>query len=732
MSENVHVSVSASTRQSASSAQTGEVSAAGKRLRIGAWFAYGVLAIVYLGALLSPVRGLARFLTLEVIYTTPIALTVVLGAIAAKASSGAERRFWVFMSAANATLVACELLLVWWVLALDAQGPPRVSWPFHALHVVAALCFLGLVLSMSRLQDNQAASRWRIGLDIAAFAILAYIISLEFYARAIMGGAPVSAVLVGAGYPLVAFLLLFGTLGNVVGFKFVKWRSWEMLVAVSLAVYAVAISLWPAWYVTATDTSRNLTRGTLDMVQLTGHYLLLMAAVYRLTESTDWHLRPLPMPSAARNPWLGTVLPSASLLAIVVLLWTALSADASSAWASVHGALAVVLVSLMIGRSVLLTLEHGALFHRSVTDPLTGLFNHRYFHDHLHSEIQRSRRYDDELSVVVLDIDDFGGYNAVHGHLAGDRLLADLGAKLKEACGSSLICARLGGDEFGIIAPETDLTTARLLAQRILDVVGIECGNTPGTLSASAGVATYPEHASSSTELLRLADGALFRAKETGKARVVPFDAINVPDLSARERIERLERQSRLSAVRALAAAVDARDTATRFHSQQVAALSVEVSRSLGFSESRLRLVELAALLHDVGKIALPDAILNKTEKLSDDEWLELRQHSVRGEDILRATELNEIMPWVRGHHERWDGGGYPDGLRGAAIPLEARLLSVCDTYDAMTSDRTYRSALSAEAAAAELVASSGTQFDPRVVQALLDHLAPRQRQSGS
>jgi len=212
----------------------------------------------------------------------------------------------------------------------------------------------------------------------------------------------------------------------------------------------------------------------------------------------------------------------------------------------------------------------------------------------------------------------------------------------------------------------------------------------------------------------------------------VPFDSINVPDLSARERIERLERQSRLSAVRALAAAVDARDTATRFHSQQVAVLAVEVSRSLGFSESRLRLVELAALLHDVGKIALPDAILNKTEKLSDADWLELRQHSARGEDILRATELNEILPWVRGHHERWDGGGYPDGLRGAAIPLEARVLSVCDTYDAMTSDRAYRAALTTDAAAAELVASSGTQFDPRIVQALLDHLNPRHNQSGS
>jgi len=534
---NAHIDASASERSALTTAHTSQLSDRSLRFRSAAWLAYGVFALIYVGALLAPVQGLARFLTLEVIYTAPIALTVILGAMAARASSGVERGFWVFVSTANATLVGCELLLVWWVLAISSNGPPRVSWPFHLLHLIAAGCFLGLVLSMSRLQEDQAASRLRIGLDITAFAGLAYIALLQVYARPVMGQAPVSAVLLGAAYPLTGFLLIFGTLALVVGFKFVKWRSWEMLVAVSLAVYALAIAMWPAWYVTASDTSRNLTRGALDLVQLTGHYLLLMAAVYRLSEPTRGRLRPLPLPNVARNPWLGAVLPVGSLAAIVALLAAALSMPQGTDWSLVYGVLAVVLVSLMIGRSVLLTLEHSALFHRSVTDPLTGLFNHRYLHDHLQDEVQRAQLYGDELSLIVIDVDDFGLYNSVHGHLSGDLLLSQLGTKLREACGTARVCTRLGGDEFAIMAPETDLNSARLLAQRVLDVIGIECGDEPGALSASAGVAAFPEHAASANGLLRAADEALLQAKQTGKGRVVPFDSAGVQRLKEQARV---------------------------------------------------------------------------------------------------------------------------------------------------------------------------------------------------
>jgi HD-GYP domain-containing protein (c-di-GMP phosphodiesterase class II) len=217
-----------------------------------------------------------------------------------------------------------------------------------------------------------------------------------------------------------------------------------------------------------------------------------------------------------------------------------------------------------------------------------------------------------------------------------------------------------------------------------------------------------------------LADGALFHAKETGKDRVVVYDPARVPDLTARERIDRLELKARVSAVRALAAAVDARDQVTRFHSQNVAALALRLAEVLGFDEERARLLELAALMHDVGKIALSDSILTKPGPLDAAEWEEVRDHPVRGERILGATELVELLPWVRGHHERWDGTGYPDGLAGREIPLEARILFVCDAYDAMVSDRTYRSAMTPSAARAQIAACAGSQFDPHLAEELL------------
>jgi HD-GYP domain-containing protein (c-di-GMP phosphodiesterase class II) len=271
--------------------------------------------------------------------------------------------------------------------------------------------------------------------------------------------------------------------------------------------------------------------------------------------------------------------------------------------------------------------------------------------------------------------------------------------------------------------PGHDARSAAVVTQHVLDVIGVECGAAPGELSASAGVAAYPEHGDTAVALLHLADGALFHAKETGKSRVVVYDAARVPDLSARERIERLERSSRIAAVRALAAAVDARDADTRFHAQRVASLSVRLANYVGLPEDDVRSLELLALVHDVGQIAVSDAVLKKQGTLLGAEWNEMRSHPEHGQRILASTGLTELVPAVRSHHERWDGTGYPDGLAGNEIPYEARLLALCDAYETMTADRTHRVALSVDAARAEIVAGAGTQFDPGLATALLDML---------
>ena len=689
-------------------------------MRGWAWGLYALIAVVYLVTIFSPLAGLARIVVLEVIYTMPIAATVALSVIAARRSEGAERLFWLFLGSANLVLGMCEVLLVVWLLAISPHGPPRISWPFQALHVVAAGCFLGLIFSMSRLPESGIVVRVRNGIDIVIVGLLAYAVLLVTYVRPVMVGAPVSAVLVGAGYALAAFMLLAGTLGSVVGLKLMKWRTWERMTVLALGVYALAVSLWPLWYMGASDTSRNLSRGLLDLIQLSGHWVLMMAAVYRLTELADWRLRPLPAPAIARNKWAGLIIPGLGMLAIALLGYTALVARNRSPWAEVYATFAFALTSLVLLRSLVMAFEHGALFHRSVTDPLTGVFNHRYFHDRLASESAAAIRYRDELAVAVIDVDDFRTFNQLNGHLSGDRLLASIGARLRSECREPVTVARLLADEFALLVPESSAAQASVLAQHVVDVIGIELGLKPGTVSASAGVAGYPEHTSDPLDLLRLAEGALFHAKESGKGRVVVYDAIRHPDLTARERIERLELHARVSAVRALAAAVDARDPVTRYHSQNVAALASRVAGVLGFDEQHARQLDLAALMHDVGMIALSDTVLTKVGPLDASEWDEVRDHPVRGQRILGATELAEILPWVRGHHERWDGTGYPDGLAGREIPLEARILAVCDAYDAMISDRSYRPAMAPRAAREQLAKGAGTQFDPRLAEELL------------
>jgi len=692
-----------------------------RRLRLAAWVLLGVLSVAYYAVLNSPLPPVSRFLGMELIYCTPIVVTVLLGLRSRALSEGAERAFWGFLSAANAVLLGCELLLIWWVLVLDPMGPPRVSWPFHIMHGVAAVFFLGLIVSMSRLTQIPLVTKLRWTLDSAALALIAAAALLTVYVRPVMApaDAPVSHLLLGTGYPLFGLLMMMGTLGNVVGMKVDRWRTWDTLTALSLAIYACAISLWPLWYGTAVTTSRNYERGLLDLVQFGGHWLLMMAAVYRLTELSVRPLKPLAPPSDSKFKWAHALVPALSIVAIPALAWLAYVSLPDRGSFVVYTVTLTLITVLALARSVAVALEHGALFHRSITDPLTGLYNHRFFHDRLSDELSQAQRYGEHLAVITLDLDDFGRFNELHGHLGGDRLLAEVGALIRSVTPAGAIPARLGGDEFGVLAPTADSLDALVLARRMLDIVGIQAGGHPGGVSFSAGIAVYPDHADDPETLLRLADGALFDAKGSGKSTVVLYDAERVPDLSATDRIARLERQSRLAAVRALAAAVDARDASTQDHSYHVAGMAGAVGRHMGLTDEAVRRVETAALLHDVGKIAVADSLLKKGAPLTDAEADRVRSHVVLGQQILASAGLEELMPVVRSHHERWDGGGYPDGLAGDEIPFEARILAVCDAFEAITTDTPTRIALSREAALTELSSAAGSQFDPEVVSAL-------------
>jgi len=261
------------------------------------------------------------------------------------------------------------------------------------------------------------------------------------------------------------------------------------------------------------------------------------------------------------------------------------------------------------------------------------------------------------------------------------------------------------------------LATARSIVQRIAET---ELGKA-GAITVSAGVATFPQHGRERDSLIRLADGALYWAKEHGKNQVRLARA-DVAELSEFRRVASgVDRVARFRAAASLARAVDSRDAYTGSHSERVASLSAQIATQLGLSADEIELTRLAGSLHDLGKLAIPEEILRKPAALSDAERLVLERHPQIGYRMLESLGVDPIADWVLHHHERWDGHGYPDGMASDEIPLGARIIFVADAFDAMTSDRLYRAALTFEEAVAEVERCAATQFDPEVVSAFLE-----------
>jgi diguanylate cyclase (GGDEF)-like protein/putative nucleotidyltransferase with HDIG domain len=352
----------------------------------------------------------------------------------------------------------------------------------------------------------------------------------------------------------------------------------------------------------------------------------------------------------------------------------------------------------------------------ALTDPLTGLGNHRHFHERLQRELARADERGGMVSLCFLDIDDFKRINDQFGHPAGDRVLSQVASRLRQG-GEAF---RLGGDEFAVLLvgmdEQTALSTTQAIVRRIAET---ELGKA-GAITVSAGVATFPQHGRERDSLIRLADGALYWAKEHGKNQVRVARA-DVAELSEFRRVASgADRIARFRAAASLARAVDSRDAYIGSHSERVANLAGEIAAQLDLPAEDVELTRLAGRLHDLGKLAIPEEILRKPAALGDAERLVIERHPQIGFRMLESLGVDPIANWVLHHHERWDGAGYPDGLAGDRIPLGARIIFVSDAFDAMTSDRLYRDALSYEDAVAEVERCAGSQFDPDVVAAFV------------
>jgi diguanylate cyclase (GGDEF)-like protein len=342
------------------------------------------------------------------------------------------------------------------------------------------------------------------------------------------------------------------------------------------------------------------------------------------------------------------------------------------------------------------------------------------FEERLAAECERAARHGRPLSLVLLDLDHFKGVNDAHGHPVGDRVLVELAARLRRRARAGDTVARMGGEEFAWLMPETDGPAALRAAERARAAIATEAFPGGIVVTVSGGVCDLAD-AGGPAELYRLADEALYWAKGHGRDQLWRYsEALAARTQASAAELLAVERRQAVRGVRALARAVDAKDPSTRMHSERVADLSVRLATALGWPAERIAALGEAALIHDVGKIGVPDAILLKPGPLTPAEFEAVKGHADLGALIGADVLSPEQAGWVRHHHERWDGRGYPDGLAGGAIPSGAQVIAVADALDVMCSARTYAPPRPLREALDELRREAGGQFAPAVVAALV------------
>lgn len=373
----------------------------------------------------------------------------------------------------------------------------------------------------------------------------------------------------------------------------------------------------------------------------------------------------------------------------------------------------------------------------AVKDSHTGLFNHRYLKEAIESTLSRAERKFTPFSVIMMDLDYFKSINDVYGHLFGDLVLKQFAEQLKKIVRAYDIVIRYGGEEFIIVSSDTDRENALVLARRILEKVNLfNFGDAEHKvkLKLSLGICSYPQdNVFMGMDMVKSADQALIKAKESGGNRVCSFLDLKAegeiitekPDVdSLKKKIDKLTvraNQGLIESIFAFAKTIELKDHYTGAHVEKSVHYATKIAQELNLSKENIELFKQATMLHDLGKIGISETILHKKSKLNEKEFAEIKKHPQIGVDIIRPIQsLHPIIPLILYHHERWDGKGYPHGLKKESIPLGARIIAIADVYQALVSNRPYRKAYSKAKAIKIIKEGSGTHFDPEIVKVFL------------
>ena len=633
--------------------------------RAGLAAVYAVFAVYAAIVLLtSPGDALNTFAT-DWLYQALIAAAAVIAAARA-IHVEQDRLAWSVIAAALASTSIAELFFI----AVEPDGYPSVSDLFWIAFY--PLAYIGMVLLLRRRARAIARPLWLDGLTASvAAAALGAAVLLEVVLSTAEGSR--AEVATNLAYPLGDVLLLSAVFGV---FSLAGWRIEGRWLLLGLGLLATAVA--DGVYLFTVDTYQA--GSAIDVLWPLSSLLIATAAWVRTHDESQLrtHGRPLLAVPAV-----------CALAAIQILVY-----DHFARLNLVAVGLAALTLLLVIVRLGLTFRENARLFalthHESLTDALTGIGNRRRLLADLHRALEPPTP---PTLLMIFDLNGFKGYNDSFGHPAGDALLVRLAEKLSASLGGVGAPYRLGGDEFCVVAPiepgEAELLIDRTCAALVEKGEGFE-------VTSSFGAVVLPDEATDVSVALSLADERLYAQKQARRG-----------DTS----------QSMDAFVEALAT----QEPSLHAHLEGVAALALEVGKRLGLAAGELEELSRAAQLHDLGKVAVPQEILDKPGALDEREWEFIHQHTVVGERILRASPaFRDAATIVRSSHERWDGTGYPDGLAGEEIPPASRIVSACDAFEAMTSTRPYRMARPVDEALAELRRCSGTQFDPAVVDVLV------------
>jgi two-component system cell cycle response regulator len=599
--------------------------------------------------------------------------------------------------------------------------------------------WLAAILLMRRSRSSKPSSL-RNAVDACVVLVAAFTFSWYFIlAPRLSSHQPLLTRAIGVAYPMGDILLVAGILLLLGSFNLPGRVSWSFALCVGLVGIVSADSYFDLQLLHGAGPAGRV----VNVLWPLGDMLVAFAAILlQAAGPDDIETHPKPLSLQARMTRLVMPYTLVPVVALVLVQATILHYNKRYVGGVVIGA--IIIVALVLIRQMIALVENGRLSNQlqdkigelaavndklsemASSDPLTHLPNHRSMVATLDLELERAARYDRPLGVLFMDIDRFKSVNDTFGHRIGDVALRELSHRARAAVRTVDYVGRWGGEEFIAVLPETDNEGAVVVAERVRAAIAeLRFASEPDMkITCSIGIAMFPDDANDADDLIALADEAMYAAKWLGRNQVRSISDPSTQAVASQRSIaERGDEATISSTVEALAGLVDARDHYTGLHAADVASLARRLAGILGLSWEECAMIDMAGRLHDIGKVAIPDEILLKPGKLTAMEWDLMKTHPGVGGDVLsRIPKLRSLAPMVRGHHERFDGGGYPDGLVGQEIPIGSRILSVADAYSAMTTNRPYRKAILETEALAEMRRCAGSQFDPSVVDAL-EHL---------